>query len=350
MWSALLLLTPLSAAAPGDVLDAYLNAALRGDLRGAAAIFEAAGNDLTARERQLRDDYRRRFVDREETWASVGSELVDDLLDLYREYWRRGLMGELDDETKEAWLRPEVGEVLRANGVPTPEGEDVLERMVAALGERGYHAIGGVTRPFYELMIWRRQDERSFTVELTDATIQVEVAFLGDFVSRGWTHFATFGISSTGGWATREKLFCLEDDYDLDSERFRISYLKHEGRHFADYRRFPMLEQADLEYRGKLTELAFAGETQADLLETFEVNAAPDPRAPHSLANHAVVHALRERLLRGDAPAGAQAWRGIDADAVRRVARALLETHTAELELAGAADTRGVLDARPEGR
>ena len=63
-------------------------------------------------------------------------------------------------------------------------------------------------------------------------------------------------MTSTGGWAKEDGLYCLCRHYDLDSERYKLSFLKHEARHFADYELYPELQPSDMEYRSKLTELA----------------------------------------------------------------------------------------------
>ena len=91
--------------------------------------------------------------------------------------------------------------------------------------------------------------------------------------------------SSTGGWATTDSLFCLRDDYDLESERFRVSYLQHESRHFADYAIYPELKQIDLEYRAKLTEFAFVEESFMRLIHHFASAASPNEAAPHKPQN-----------------------------------------------------------------
>jgi hypothetical protein len=217
----------------------------------------------------------------------------------------------------------------------------VVEELVEA---EGLHFQGGVTLPHFDLMLWSREEPKTFECELTDTAQSVEVVFLGGFLEHGWTHYATFGRSSTGGWATRERLYCLRDSYDLASERFLVSYLKHEARHFADYTRFPALEQIDLEYRGKLTELAFAKATLFELLASFAANAARNPAAPHSFANHCVLRDLSRELLGEEVLDGTDPrWRESGAELVHGAARALLELHSDRLTDAGAATTTGIL-------
>jgi hypothetical protein len=196
-------------------------------------------------------------------------------------------------------------------------------------------------------MLWAREDTTRYTVELTDGPQEVTVVFLGDFLVHGWSHWATFGHASTGGWATKEALFCLRDSYDLESERFLVSYLRHEARHFADYERYPALEQIDLEYRGKLTELVYARETRLDLLDTFTHHAARNPDAPHSWAADAVMRDLSREVFGEPFVRERERWAAVEPERIGGAARTLLARHDAELERAGAATTPGTVRDRP---
>ena len=168
--------------------------------------------------------------------------------------------------------------------------------------------------------------------------------FIGDFVVRGWAHFATFGRSSAGGWATAKELYCLGDTYDQSTENFKVSYLKHEARHFADYKMFPKLEQTDLEYRAKLTELAFAKETLYRLIGRFAYRANDNQKSPpHSRANHAVIADLSKKLMGRPIVKSIDEWREFDSDRINAAARQLLNEHTARLKKEGAPNVRGVI-------
>ena len=324
----------------GDVVDRYDALALQGDLSGAESLFEG---DPGPEARDLRDRFHARFVERTEAHASVGDEFVDAVLAEYREYWADSLLRGSGEDHGLAELSRGLRGLLDARDLAPAPGADVLESLRAELERRGYHGIHGVTPPFHDLLLWRGEDRREYTVELTDGNQVVTVVFLSDFVSRGWSHFATFGRSSTGGWATREALFCLRESYDLESERFRVSYLQHEGRHFADYGKYPKLESADLEYRAKLTELVFARETRLELLQGFVRNASPNAAAPHSLANHAVVRDLSRIVFDAEEPVPILRWAELDPSELSEAARQLLVEHDSKLEERGARTTRGVL-------
>ncbi len=352
----ILVLTTVAAAAlavlvgrhetPADRTRAYVSFALQGDLQPAESLLDGImRSHPTPAEADLAARFRRRFIDRSEEWPdSLAAPFGREVMAAYRDYWTRSLMGEVAAEKGEAYLAAALRSVLMAHGLPSMGADDqVIAEVRAELERRGLHVLGGVTLPYFDLMIWARADTARYEVELTDTVESVTVIFVSDFLIKGWSHFATFGRASTGGWAASDALYCLREDYDLDSEKFLISYLKHESRHFADYARFPALAQADLEYRAKLTELAYARTTLHDLIENFATSGAPNPNAPHTLANYAVVRDLSLRLF-GAETAEASRFRSRQAPAINAAARDLLAAHTARLLAAGAGTTRGVIE------
>jgi hypothetical protein len=235
-----------------------------------------------------------------------------------------------------------VTRILDAHGIAHEPGDDVLEILVEALRDDGFHVQGDRTRPFEDLLAWRQQQSQIYEVELHDTRVNVPVHFMSDFVSSGWMHYVTLGLAMPGGWAKPDALYCMHDHYDRESEAFRVSYLKHEGRHFADYDVFPELDQIDLEYRAKLTELIYAEAGLQGLLGTFLHGAAPDPASPHALANFAVVKDLED--ARGE-PVDPVRW-SQDVGAIRSIARTLLDAHTVSLDERGAETITGVVEER----
>jgi hypothetical protein len=207
---------------------------------------------------------------------------------------------------------------------------DALEpRIKEQIRARGYFSLHGVTSPLREFMLWRTQLDQSYEVELPDGREAVSVSMLDDFVSLGWTGFATGDYYHSGGWATRERLFCVRMSYDLDSESFRISYLAHEGQHFSDYKRFPNLEGPELEYRAKLVELMYADTTLRELLETFSKNGSDKRDNPHGYANRRVMGDLARAL--NVAPENAH-WESIPPATIHAAAAGLFNEDTQRLE------------------
>lgn len=338
------------SAGAADRRSQFYSLALRGDLRPAKLLLlDVSPDSLTAPERDLARTFRARFVDRDEAVALPAvSPFAQDVIVAYRTYWTAALMGDVDSTGAEALLRRELGSAWVARGDLAPPDSERIERTGDRLDREGLHHLAGRTLPFLELMLWAREDTTRYEVDLTDGRQSVEVVFVRDFLVKGWAHWATFSRASTGGWATSERLFCLGDDYDMASEKFRVSYLQHEGRHFADYKKFPKLEQIDLEYRAKLTELVYADTSLATILQSFASSAALDASAPHSYANRCVVRDVSRELFGEDVADAADArWRAAPRAGVHETAAKLLERHTAGLVAAGADSVRGIL--RPAG-
>jgi hypothetical protein len=285
----------------------------------------------------------------------VDSQIVDvqpklaTLVAIYRSYWLSLLMRREESNAAEEKLRRSLIELLRE----TPQNvgneamlDDLSDRVVTLVERHGLHALTGVTSPYHELMIWKTEEERRFPISLVEGSIEVPVVFIDNFVSEGWLRYATCGLSGTGGWATKEKLFALRSRYDLSSESFHASYLHHEGQHFFDYLQFPLLEQPELEYRAKLAEL-IATKTDAYLIESleeFSTNARRGRDAPHPHAEFWLVHDLRKRVVGPtDSVPSAPAWRASGASLLREAARSLLLESSAQIKRLGATTTKRYL-------
>lgn len=175
-----------------------------------------------------------------------------------------------------------------------------------------------------------------YPVTTPEDTIDVKVVFMDSVMSNGWEGFATLDTYYPGGWATNDALYCAHDSYDLASEDFRISYLKHEGKHFADYKRFPKLESPDLEYRAKLVELSAAESSLPGLIQFFLQNSAYDATNPHANANFCVMRDLSRTLFNKEREEDVEVWKKMPSEQVHLASAALLRKNTRDLIAAGA--------------
>lgn len=167
----------------------------------------------------------------------------------------------------------------------------------ARLAAEGLHALIGRTPLFLELIAWRKQTGRALDVALPAGTHRVQVHVLDDFASLGWSAYATCDRSFTGGRVKPDAVYAVKPGWkSLEDENFRISFLAHETQHLVDNKRFATIRSWELEYRGKLAELALADTTVPRLLAAFASNQGVDPDVPHSFANRRVIADLRCQL------------------------------------------------------
>jgi hypothetical protein len=188
----------------------------------------------------------------------------------YRHYWQTLMLRRSPVEDAEGELLASLNTILAGTAAAATGLGDLdaaSEHAKGAIENEGLFALTGVTSPYYELMIWRVESPRTYRVALPECVIDVRVVFLDEFTSLGWAGFATCGRYYSAGWATEDSLFAVQSAHETESEGFRVSYLAHEGRHFSDYKEFPKLEQSELEYRAKLTEIAVSENSTHDLRE-----------------------------------------------------------------------------------
>ena len=328
------------------VLSAYLKMVFAGDVSGAADLFASEPEDRGSS--MLVDRFERRFKERTDglDLTRIESAVVRDIAELFQSYWLDALTQQAALDVLEGRLKGQLDDILTERGFASAfDDEDtLLENVEAFIRGEGYFAQSGRTPPLLDLMIWTDNKTTVESVELTDGTYDIELNYLDGFVSYGWSNFAAFGMASTGGWAKKDGLYCICRHYDLDSERFKLSFLKHESRHYADFALYPELQPADLEYRGKLTELAYSEEGTYRLLEQFTKAADRIENAPHPLANWYVVEGLSRHLLDGERPADARAWQSIPKDQIREAARRLLEYHDNKLAELGPSSAKGFVN------
>ena len=321
----------------------YIKLALLGDLSDLETTLSSAeGAEAVMK------SFNAKFVDKLHgiNLDSIKDPLIRQVMKLHLNYWRQALLTPDKLEKLEQQLKAGLVKIANENLIPGSmfDFESMQAPMTDYIKNQGYGVlIFGRTLPLFELMLWKKNEDHQYTVILTDSSEKVNVTHIGDFISGGWSSYATHGVASTGGWATKEQLFCVCESYQLDSEKFLVSYLKHEGRHFADYKKYPNLQSASLEYRAKLTELSFAEKTSHNLLTEFEQNAVANTQVGHSLANWHVVKNMSDRLGLLANPDVKIDWAKIDVQDIQQAARQLLKKSDQELIKLGALNTQNII-------
>lgn len=232
---------------------------IKGDMKGAIAYMREHEEF-----RDVLPAYTAIFEEREYRAFEV-PERLNEILRWYQVYFRDTFYLGLPEAEAADKLRAGLGALL---GMPGVEEALLTERLRALFEAEGYHALFGKTQGYYGPYIWRETVPTVYQVQLPDGTAEYTVNLLKGFVFRGWMDYLTFGRYGTGGWASPDgTINCVERAYDLESERFQVSLLKHEAQHTADMKRFPGITPAELEYRAKLVELHYS--SNLGLLQKF---------------------------------------------------------------------------------
>lgn len=317
----------MQGQASANDLSSVYDAALEGDMTKAFSILDLIDSSLlSVQALSAAECLRKTFTDppRAENLPPISQRILIS----YRHYWQTLMLRRSPAKDAEAKLLASLNTILSGNttaAVSLVDLDTASQRAKAAIEKEGLFVLTGVTSPYYELMIWRIQFPKTYQVALPERVINVPVVFLDEFVSLGWAGFATCGRYYSAGWATDDSLFALRSAYETESEEFHVSYLAHEGRHFSDYKEFPKLEQPELEYRAKLTEIAVSRNSTYDLIVEFARRNGQDRTVPHHFANYWVIRNLSRGVFNSDRLVkDAAKWRSVSASQLRSEAKHLL--------------------------
>lgn len=269
---------------------------------------------------------------------------IYELLKIYRNYWRSSFLNNARRFDTLLFLNlvgflqrsypPSKAINLKSDGALI--SSSLNKYLKEYIQSKGMHTTGfGRTGSYLDFLVWKKETDTIYNLSLSGEPVAVRVIFMDDFVSLGWQDYATLGKHYPGGWATKEALHCVKKAYDLNSEEFRVSYLSHEGRHFADYGLFPKLSSADLEYRAKLTELTLAGETLYKTIEFFINNSNYQSSNSHSIANFCVIRGLSKNLFENDFEKDIKKWELIPVKKIHKESKKLLRKNTRDLNKEG---------------
>ena len=133
-------------------------------------------------------------------------------------------------------------------------------------------------------------------MELPDRVQNYSVKLLNGFITRSWIDYLSFGEIGPGGWADGDGYInCVKSAWDIESESFRVSLLKHEAQHAQDLKTDKNMSSEDLEYRAKLVELIYSNER--NLLQSFASEADPtDKSNGHAMAAYRILKDFADML------------------------------------------------------
>lgn len=268
----------------------YHSLLLKGNLRKAMAYLgqfpEKA--DLLARYRAVFEEEQYLSYDADDT--------VNEILKIYQQYYRNVFYLEQDGARAEETMRQRFCSFFRLTDEKKSFDDMEEQEICQTVSAHGLQMLGGRTGGFYGPYLWKQTERKTYQVELPDGRQQYSVNLLDGFLTRSWLDYLSFGAVGTGGWTNGDGIInCVKSSYDLSSESFRVSLLKHEAQHAMDLAAWPDLSSESLEYRAKLVELIYSQERNM-LLEFMNQADTSNSRNGHSLAAAKIVRGFMEEL------------------------------------------------------
>lgn len=299
--------------------EVFLGRLVRGDLRGAMELIRQSPEHSG-----LYQKYVSRFEE-ENYEVFEEDDTLNKILLIYQKYYRDVFYLNMEPEQAEKAMERRFRELL-GGADEAPDFSELESGPIAREFEkRSYHFLGGLTSGYWGPYIWKDTQTKRYDVELPDGVRGYTLKLLDGFISLSWLHYISFGITGTGGWTGADgTIHCVRDSYDLDSENFQVSLLKHEAQHGADLAVWPDMSSEDLEYRAKLVELIYS--SQRDLLPKFRNQAGcGSPKNGHAAAADRIVSGFAARL-------GGKAPDGLPIEKVQAVSRELFQESTEEMQ------------------
>jgi hypothetical protein len=183
-----------------------------------------------------------------------------------------------------------------------------------------------------DLIIWTKQSIETYNINIGDTIVNVPVVFIDSTITFGWEGYATFDNFYPGGWTSHDTLYCIRKDYDIESEKFRVSYLTHETQHLLDDRLYTGYTRWMAEYRAKLAELSVAEKTVYDLINAFIKGSKNDSRLTHPYAEYRLIEDLSNEVFSEKRVTDIQRWKEISYQEINNASKKILRQNSTGLK------------------
>lgn len=268
----------------------YYGCIVKGDLHGAMSYVRQFPERSALYER-----FMNRFAHERRITYEADAEL-ERILTAYQQYYRDVFYLRMDRKQAENRLRDRLAQALGIHEDGTELCDIEQNQLVEMFRSHGLHFLGGKSSGYYGPYVWRTTETVSYDVELPDGVQTYSVKLLDGFLTRSWIDYLSFGEIGSGGWTDGDGCInCVKSAWDLESESFRVSLLKHEAQHARDLAMDREMSSEELEYRAKLVELIYSSER--NLLKAFAREAdASDPTNGHAMAAHRIMKGFADAL------------------------------------------------------
>ncbi len=295
---------------------------------------------LSQEDLKFKTEFENRFSYKEDKSDFLESRKspIAELLKIYVSYWHLSLID--NSKIYDTLLIQNITKFLTTNYQPAhkltanKDSIDFYEKKY--INSLGLYTTGfGKTGKYFDLLVWKTEKDTTYSFNMNNEKTSANVVFMDNFITIGWEEYATLGRAYPGGWATTEALYCVRSAYDLNSEDFMVNYLAHESRHFTDYKLFPKLMSADLEYRAELTQLCMAQTTLYRIIGGFINNANYESENGHSVADYCIIRDLSKILFKVEFEKDMNKWKKISVKQINKTAGDLLKANTQALKKQG---------------
>lgn len=268
----------------------YYGNIVKGDLRSAIAYVKQFQEKINLYTRFIEV-----FEDEQYITYDIDADLNDILL-AYQRYYRDVFYLCIDKEQAANTLKVRLAKLLSIEDEHIELCDMEQKQIVAVFENFGLHFLGGKSSGYYGPYVWRTTETVSYDVELPNGIQKYSVKLLDGFITRSWIDYLSFGEIGAGGWADGDGYInCVKSAWDFESERFRVSLLKHEAQHIRDLQIDKDMSSEMLEYRAKLVELIYSCERNLLLAFSQEANTSVISNG-HAMAAHRILKGFSDTL------------------------------------------------------
>lgn len=233
----------------------YLDYILVGDLLGAIKYLKSFSDCKELYQKYIDlfefENYRKYNVE----------EPFDEILKVYQKYYRDIFYLKICSTVSEKALKSNLAKVLEIRDCSEMDMQEIEKYVEERFIGSKYYFLGGKTSGYYGPYIWTHSENKTFDVQLPSGIQKYTIKMADGFIMKSWMDYLSFGEIGTGGWAGEDGLiYCVASSYDINTEDFKVSLLKHEAQHSIDLLKRPDMTSEDLEYRAKLVELIYSEE------------------------------------------------------------------------------------------
>jgi hypothetical protein len=297
-------------------------------------------DSLSYDQRAIKEKYISRFQTKSEKFDfKTNDTLIINTIKIFQNYWTDVLMKQhtvRESESKNGILISNlINSYSLSNAGETGNGsktKDIPLRLSNLLQRYGYYSRIGRTGNILDLIIWNKQSKETYSMNMDDTIVNVQVVFIDSTITLGWEGYATFDHFYPGGWTGADTLYCIKKDYDINSEHFKVSYLAHETQHLLDHKYKSKVSGWKAEYRAKLAELSLGEKTIHSIIDAFIKGSKNDSHLTHPYAEYRLVGELSKEIFKERFVTDPLRWNKVSYQEINKISRKILKQNSLDLQ------------------